>query len=50
MDGRIDMIALNIELRSSKICIGVTVGTVTCVMIEITYRTVRIQKDACHYQ
>ena len=38
------------ELRSSKICIGVTVGTVTCVMIEITYRTVRIQKDACHYQ
>ena len=52
MDRRIAMIAQNIELRSSKIYIGAAVGTVrvACVMIEITYRTVRIQKDACHYQ
>ena len=50
MDGRIAMIAQNVELRSCKIYIGATVGTVPCVMIEITYRTVRIQKDACHYQ
>ena len=49
MDDTIAAIAQNIELRSCKIYIGATVGTVTCVKIEITYRTVRIQKDAYHY-